>query len=56
VKIWAKQSLGPMLAVLNEAAGKDWFNELLDDGKRRWKSRHRDLLNHEESPKDRSDS
>lgn len=44
VKAWARKSLGPMLAVLNEATDEAWFKDLLDEGKRRWKSRHRELL------------
>ena len=46
VMAWLDRSVGPSLAVVLEVLGQDgdaWFRDVLKDGKRRWKGKHRML-------------
>lgn len=58
VKRWVSQSVAPMLAVIYEAdpGGPAWLERQILAGKRRWKDKHRGLLQNENRPSAQQDA
>jgi DNA relaxase NicK len=58
VKRWVSQSVAPMLAVIYEAdpGGHAWLERQIIAGKRRWKDKHRGLLQNENRPSSQQDA
>jgi DNA relaxase NicK len=58
VKRWVSQSVAPMLAVIYEAdpGGHAWLERQIIAGKRRWKDKHRGLLQNENRPSSHQDA
>ncbi|BFU95136.1 MAG: conserved protein of unknown function [Nitrospira sp.] len=58
VKRWVSQSVAPMLAVIYEAdpSGQAWLARQIRAGKRRWKDKHRGLLQNENQSTSKKDA